>query len=111
MWKDSPATTISTELVTKAIKSLNNGKAADFFGVIAEHFTHGGTALVDATTEIVNSLFRFGKVTEALKIGALTPIFKKKGSCTEAKIYRCITVFPVITKILESLERSHTTPG
>ena len=103
MCKDSPAPTILTELVEKAVKSLNRGKAADFFGVTAEHFVHGGKALIDATTETVNSLFRFGKVTEALKIGALTPVFKKKGSSTEASNYRGITFLPVITKIMESV--------
>ena len=33
----------------------------------------------------------------------LTPVFKKKGSSTEAKNYRGITVLPVVTKILESV--------
>ena len=55
MCKDSPAPTISTELVEKAIKFLNRGKAADFFGVTTAHFVHGGKALIDSTTEIVNS--------------------------------------------------------
>ena len=101
--KDTPATIISSEQVKKAIKSLNRGKAADYYGVTVEHFIHGGEALIDATTEIVNSLFRFGRVTEALKIGTLTPVFKKKGSSTEAKNYRGITVLPVVTKILEAV--------
>ena len=110
MCKDSPAPTISTELVEKAAKSLKRGKAADFFRVTAEHFENGGKALIDVTTETVNSLFRFGKVTEALKIGALTPVFKKKGSSTEAKNYRGITVLPVITKIKESVLKNLIQP-
>ena len=38
--KDTPATIISTEQVKKAIKSLNRGKAADYYGVTAEHYIH-----------------------------------------------------------------------
>ena len=68
MCKDTPATTITTEQVGKAIISLNRGKAPDFFGVMAEHFVYGGEALVEARTNIINSLLGFGKVTEALKI-------------------------------------------
>ena len=107
MCKDSPATTISTELVTKAIKSLNKGKAADYFKVTAEHFTHGGTALIGATTEIVNSLFRFVKVTDALKIGALTPVFMYRGK--KLSMHNCSSSHHKDTRVC--LERSHTTPG
>ena len=55
-------------------------------------------------------MFQFGKVTEALKVGALTPVYKRKGSCTDAKNYRGITVLPVITKILETVLRDQIQP-
>ena len=108
--KDSPVPVISKEQVQKAIKTLNTGKAPDMYGVTAEHFLNGGEAAVQATTNIVNSMFQFGKVTEALKVGALTPVYKKKGSCTDAKNYRGITVLPVITKILEIVLRDQIQP-
>ena len=48
----------STELVTKqqvkeAINSLNRGKAADIYGLTAEHFLYGGEGLVETTTDII----------------------------------------------------------
>ena len=55
-------------------------------------------------------MFQFGKVTEALKVGALTPVYKRKGLCTDAKNYRGITVLPVITKILETVLRDQIQP-
>ena len=55
-------------------------------------------------------MFQLRKVTEALKVGALTPVFKKKGSCTEAKNYRGITVLPVISKVLETALRDQIRP-
>ena len=90
--KDSPSIVVSDEQVRKAIKTLNTGKAPDVYGVTAEHFLNGGEATI-ATAEIVNATFQFGIVTDALKVGALTPVFKKKGSSTDAKNYRGITVF------------------
>ena len=55
-------------------------------------------------------MFQLGKVTEALKVGALISVFKKKGSCTEAKNYRGITVLPVITKVLKTVLRDQIQP-
>ena len=108
--KDSPATIVSEEQVRNAIKSLNTGKAPDVYGVTAEHLLNGGEAAVKATTNLVNSIFQLGKLTEAMRVGALTPVFKKKGSCTEAKNYRGITVLHVITKVLETVLRDQIQP-
>ena len=108
--KDSPATIVSAEQVRKAIKSLNTGKAPDVYGVTAEHLLNGGEVTVKATTNLVNSMFQLGVVTEAMKVVALTPVFKKKGSCTEAKNYCGITVLPVITKVLETVLRDQIQP-
>ena len=108
--KYSPVPVISKEQVQKAIKTLNTGKSPDMYGVTAEHFLNGGEAAVQATTNILNSMFQFGKVTEALRVGALTPVYKRKGSCTDAKNYRGITVLRVITKILETVLRDQIQP-
>ena len=59
---------------------------------------------------IINSVFRFGRVTEALSIGTLTPVFKNKGLSTDAKNYRGITILQTITKIIETLLRDRVQP-
>ena len=41
--------------------------------------------MLQVTTDIVNQVFKFGRVTEALRTGTLTPVFKNKGSSTDAK--------------------------
>ena len=79
---------------------MNKGKAADFYGVTVEHYLNGGPALLQKVPEIFNSVFCFGRVTEALSLGTLTPVFKNKGSSTGTKKYRGITIFPTITKII-----------
>ena len=101
---------VSDEQVKKALKSMNKGKAADIHGVTVEHFLYGGGALLEKVTGIMNSVFRFGRVTEALSIGTLTPVFKNKGLSTDAKNYRGITILLTITKIIETLLRDRVQP-
>jgi hypothetical protein len=52
---------------------------------------------------ITNEIIRQGKVPETLKAGLLTPIFKNKGLKSQATNNRCITVLPVISKIVETI--------
>ena len=101
----TPKIPVTEQQVKEAIEGINRGKAADFHGVTTEHFLHGGEDLLRAATAIVNQIFCFGRVTEALRIGTLTPVYKNKGSSTDAKNYRGITILPTITKIIESLLR------
>ena len=94
----------------QAIDAINRGKAADFHGVTIEHFLNGGPELLQATTEIVNQVFKFGRVTLVLSIGTLTPVFKNKGSSTDAKNYRGITILPTMIKIIETILRDRIQP-
>ncbi|MEW8547992.1 MAG: reverse transcriptase family protein, partial [Candidatus Thiodiazotropha sp.] len=111
MQLSGPSQCVTVHQVQEAIQALNRGKAADVYGLTAEHFLYGGDDLLMATTDIINALFRFGKLTEALKVGVLTPVFKKKGSSIEAKNYRGITILPTITKILETVLRQKIRPS
>lgn len=101
---------ISTQQVKKAISSLNKGKAPDYHGVQAEHLLYGGEELLQYLTLLMNCIFDQGRITDALKIGVLTPVFKNKGSNKDAKNYRGITILPIITKIVEILVRNRIQP-
>ena len=52
------------EQVKRAISSLNRGNAADFYGVRAEHFLHGGEELIRTTTYIIKCLYRADALTD-----------------------------------------------
>ena len=101
---------ITVQQVKQAVSALNRGKAADVYGLTAEHFLHGGDGLLETTTDIINGLYKFGKLSSNLKVGVLTPVYKKKGVATEAKNYRGITILPTITKILETVLRQKIRP-
>ena len=60
--------------------------------------------------EIINGLFKFGRLSDALEVGVLTQVYKKKGSVVEAKNYRGITILPIITKVLEAVLRKKIQP-
>ena len=45
-----------------------------------------------------------------IKLGVLTPVFKRKGSNLDAKNYHGITVTPILSKVLESVLRERIKP-
>ena len=51
-----------------------------------------------------------GCAPDCMKLGVLTPVFKRKGSNLDAKNYRGITITPTISKILESIIREMIQP-
>lgn len=101
---------VNVEEVKRAIKQLNRGKAADAMGITAEHFIHADETLLDVLCTLLNRLFQAGQVTDSMKTGLVTPVFKKKGSNTNSKNYRGITVIPIFTKILELVIRDRIKP-
>ena len=99
---DRSQISVTEQQVSEAIEHHNGGKAADFHGMTTEHFLYGWNDLLRLTAAIINQIFRFGRVKEALRNGTLTPVFKHKGSATDAKTYRVVTIWPTITKITET---------
>jgi hypothetical protein len=91
------------EEIAKAIRSINRGKSADYHGLAIEHIINAGKDMGKLLLLITKEIFRQGRVTEILKAGLLTPIFKNKGLTTQVTNYRDITVLPVISKIVEPI--------
>ena len=51
----------------------------------------------------INIIFECGEIPEILKMGLLSPVYKKKGTKQQASNYRGITVLPMISKIIETI--------
>ena len=68
-----------------------------------KHIANSGKDMENLLLVITNEIFRQGKVSETLKVGLLTPIFKNKGLKSQATNYRGITVLQVISKIVETI--------
>ena len=96
--------------VAEAMGSLNKGKAPDIYGMTTEHLVLASDALMPVLTSLMNSIFSLGDLPESLKLGLLTPIFKKIGSSLDSKNYRGITILPILSKLLESILRKRIKP-
>ena len=67
--------------VRDAIFKLNNKKAADEYGLTAEHLKLSGHALIEDITGLFNHILQSRTVPASFKSGILTPVLKKgKGS-------------------------------
>ena len=56
----------------------------------------------------VGCIFKRGSISESLKMGLLTAVFKNNGTRQQAINYRGITVLPVIGKIVETVIKCRT---
>ena len=74
-------TTTADEL-EEAIRSLNTGKSPKMYGVTAEHNICGPYrySVIEILCHTYNAIFKVQSVPDAQKLGALTPVFKHKGS-------------------------------
>ena len=100
---------VAEDEVEKALNSLNKGKVADILNT--EHLACASNELIPVLTALLNCIFHVGDLPYSLKVGLLTPIFKKNGSNTDAKNYRGITVLPILSKLLESILREMIKPN
>ena len=46
-------------------------------GMTAENFVYAEDSIIDSFCLIFNKLFESGQVTDSMKIGLITPVFKK----------------------------------
>ncbi|MEW8547953.1 MAG: reverse transcriptase family protein, partial [Candidatus Thiodiazotropha sp.] len=101
---------VTEQEIVEALSTMNKGKAADIYGVTTEHLLYAIDELLPKLVVLINGIFQVGTLPDSLKIGLLTPVFKKKGSSHDAKNYRGITITPIISKLLESLLRERIKP-
>ena len=101
---------VTEQELADALCSLNKGKTADVYGLTTDHLSFAADTLLLVLTTLMNSIFSLGDLPDSLKLGMLTPVFKKKGSSLDAKNYRGITILPVLSKLLESVLRARIEP-
>ena len=58
-------------------KKLNSGKAADEYGITAEHVKFAGSEIYTLYQDVFNQIFQEGKVAQSFKTGVITSILKK----------------------------------
>ena len=99
----------SFEEVRNAIKRLKNNKAADSFGLTSEHIINCKNEIIPYLVDLVNTIFRIGKIPDTLKEGLHTPVYKKGDSANPSN-YRGISVTPILLKVVEHILNTRQKP-
>ena len=99
---------VTADEITNDIRSLNKGKSADYHGLTIEHTIYAGSDMEKLLVALVGCIYKHGSISESLKMGLLTPVYKNKGTWQQAINYRGITVLPVKGKIVETVIKCRT---
>ena len=70
--------------VLEAMSSLNKGKAPDIYGITLGLHVLASDALMLVLMSFMNNIFSLCDLPDSLKVGLLTPIFKRKGSSLDS---------------------------
>jgi hypothetical protein len=92
-----------TNDIIHAIKQLNNNRAIDPHGLMAEHLKHAPPPIIPLLTELFNHIIITNHVPASLTCGDLITIPKKGKDHLNPSNYRGITITPVLCKVLEHL--------
>ena len=95
----NPAT---QETVLKLLHSINTSKAAGLDKLAGKFLKDGASILVIPITQICNLSIKLSAFPKKCKTAKLTHLFKK-GSKSEAKYYRPISLLPLVSKIIEKI--------
>ena len=101
--KQEPIVPFTHDEVREAIGSLNTNKAADEYGIAAEHIRFAQDALIIPLTCLFNEILQEGEIPEIFKTGYITPVHKKGKNDKLVENYRGITVASIFGKIFEKL--------
>jgi hypothetical protein len=88
--------------VAACLRKLKTGKAADIYGLTAEHLIYAKDSLIPLLAVLFSSVFAQGVVPSMFRDGLLLPLLKKPNKPRDIPTnYRGITIIPVIAKLFE----------
>lgn len=99
---------INIDVVEAKIRGLKTGKAADIYGIAAEHLKYADPSVINILTKLLKTIVTTKSIPTQLKTGIITPVFKNKGDPNLPTNYRRITVTSIIGKILEKIMVDYT---
>ena len=105
-----PYTPLDAIEVMSAVRLLKNNKAADIYGLKAEHFKHAGPQTLSILTDTLDIALR-GNLPTQLKDSYILPIHKKGKDPLDRDCYRGITITPTLSKILEHIVLNQVVDG
>ena len=94
---------ITEDEIKRAINNLKNGKASGDDGVLNEYLKSTLSELMPIYIKLFSIIFHSGKIPENWNIGIMIPIFKNKGSRSDPKSYRGVTLNSCFSKTFSSI--------
>jgi hypothetical protein len=95
------------EELENAIKAINTGKSEDIYGLSIENIIYAGEDFQLYMLDSINNIISQYSISELIKVGLLSPIYKNQGAKNDSKNYRGIVVLPILCKILEHIARNN----
>ena len=100
-------TFVSEDSVLKILKNIDENKAAGLDNLSGKFLKDGATILAKPLSQICNLSIKYSTFPNDCKIAKLKPLFKR-GSKTDPKNYRPISLLPLISKIIEKIIHDQT---
>jgi len=101
----------SLQETVKAIKKLQNGKAAGGDGIPAKIWNHGGPTLHSKLHELFVCCWEQGKLPQELRDAVIITLYKNKGEKSDCSNYRGITLLSIAGKILARILLNRLVPS
>ena len=95
--------TVTEEAIVEFIGSLDVSKSCGPDNLPAVVLRNCAKELTKSIFDLFRNFRRLGIYPSAWKIGAVSPIFKKKRSKADAINYRPVTLLCIVSKVLERL--------
>ena len=92
---------VTESTIMKHINSMKSGKAADIYGITAEHIKFSSPLIIKVLCHLTNMALATGKLPPTYKLGAVTPVPKKSKPPKQPGNYRRITITSIVGKVVE----------
>ena len=99
--------TIESNSVLKLLKNVEVNKAAGIDNISGRFLKDGADILAIPVTQICNLSIKLSHFPHDCKLAKLKPLYKK-GSKTDPKNYRPISLLPIVSKIIEKIIHDQT---
>ena len=101
-------TRVSQDTVMKILKNIDITKSAGIDNLSGRFIKDGAEILASPIAQLCNLSIATSWFPDCCKTAKLKPLFKRKGSKTDPKNYRPISLLPLISKIMEKVIHDQT---
>ena len=99
--------TIQTRYISDLLKNCDTNKAAGIDDLSGRFLKDGADILTIPMTQLCNLSIKFSHIPKDCKVAKLKPLYEK-GTKTDPKTFRPISLLPIVSKIIEKVIHNQT---